>query len=270
MPDDRPRFAHPPIVEDSEGMPERWPGAPPRFPITVEFYVAVMRAELAHLARYSRMYLELTDESITPDEPTITVQALAREIHYCVIGLREYRKAWAHVLDGIASWGRSTILAGDWCLRGFCPSRYLGQDLRVEEIAKRVATPKLINECEALLKLWPKIELDFSLPPTELGPPITMAVGADGRPADLHVAPGSPDEDEVDAWCDRITLDQAAALVHKSKRTLERLKTKGELPPPSIEGGGGRADYWDWPAIRPVLMAQFHIRLPENCPGGRR
>lgn len=50
---------------------------------------------------------------------------------------------------------------------------------------------------------------------------------------------------------DLVTLDQAAAAVHRKKRTLERRKTEGTLPPPTVEGGGGKPDLWDWPVLRP-------------------
>jgi hypothetical protein len=68
---------------------------------------------------------------------------------------------------------------------------------------------------------------------------------------------------------ERLTLDQAAALVHRSKRTLERYKTRGELPPPSVEGGGGRFDLWDWPIMRPWLIETFNTELPERFPARR-
>lgn len=63
---------------------------------------------------------------------------------------------------------------------------------------------------------------------------------------------------------DLVTLDQAAARVHRSKRTLERYKTAGGLPDPAIEGGGGRPDLWDWFVIRPWLMKTFNMNLPER------
>jgi hypothetical protein len=69
---------------------------------------------------------------------------------------------------------------------------------------------------------------------------------------------------------DLVTLDQAAAAVHKSKRTLELHKTKGKLPEPSVEGGGGRADLWDWKTLRPWLEAKFGIKLPTKYPANRR
>jgi hypothetical protein len=52
---------------------------------------------------------------------------------------------------------------------------------------------------------------------------------------------------------DLVTLSQAAGMVHKTKRTLERWKTQGKLPDPAVEGGGGKADLWDWKTLRPVL-----------------
>ncbi len=67
-------------------------------------------------------------------------------------------------------------------------------------------------------------------------------VAPDGL-SQLVVNQETPPENRVE-WFDLVTLDQAAGMVHKSKRTLEREKTKGTLPPPSVEGGGGKADLY--------------------------
>jgi hypothetical protein len=68
---------------------------------------------------------------------------------------------------------------------------------------------------------------------------------------------------------DLVTLTQAAAIVHRQKRTLERYVTKGILPAPSVEGGGGRAHLYDWKVIRPVLEKEFNMQLPEVFPANR-
>jgi hypothetical protein len=75
----------------------------------------------------------------------------------------------------------------------------------------------------------------------------------------------------VDALPDLVTLDAAAALVHRKKRALEYYKThpKKRLPMPTIEGGGGQADFWDWPTIKPWLESTFNVRLPVKFPAGR-
>lgn len=68
---------------------------------------------------------------------------------------------------------------------------------------------------------------------------------------------------------DRLTLDQAAAMVNRSKWTLERYKSGDKLPTPTVEGGGGRPDLWDWSVIRPWLMKEFNVILPERFPARR-
>jgi hypothetical protein len=68
---------------------------------------------------------------------------------------------------------------------------------------------------------------------------------------------------------DLVTLDQAAAMVHKSKRTLERHKTTGTLPAPIVQGGGGKADLYDWKVMRPWLTKTYGIALPEKYPRHR-
>ena len=69
---------------------------------------------------------------------------------------------------------------------------------------------------------------------------------------------------------DLVTLDQAAAAVHRTKRTLEHYKTKGTLPAPTVEGGGGKPDLWDWKILRPWLEETFRITLPETYPANRK
>jgi len=66
----------------------------------------------------------------------------------------------------------------------------------------------------------------------------------------------------------RITLDQAAALVHRSKRTLEKYRRhrRHPLPWPTVEGGGGHAAQWDWDVIRPWLETVFRCQLPADYP----
>jgi hypothetical protein len=75
----------------------------------------------------------------------------------------------------------------------------------------------------------------------------------------------------ADFLLDYVTLDQMAAVIHRSKRTLEKWKTreKNPLPAPDVEGGGGKADEWLWSAVRPWLEAEYGRKLPEQYPGGR-
>jgi len=65
-----------------------------------------------------------------------------------------------------------------------------------------------------------------------------------------------------------VTLDQMAAIVSRSKRTLERLKTRrnNPLPDPAVPGGGGRPDEWIWSQVRPWLAQEFKRNLPEKFP----
>ncbi len=60
---------------------------------------------------------------------------------------------------------------------------------------------------------------------------------------------------------DYVTLSQATKMVKKSKRTLEREKSKGTLPPPVVKGGGGRADLYDWAVMRLWLAERFGWNL---------
>ena len=69
-----------------------------------------------------------------------------------------------------------------------------------------------------------------------------------------------------------VTLDQAAAMVNRAKKTLERHlnRRKGKpTPPPDIEGGGGKPHEWLWSRIRPWLEEEFGRKLPSDYPSLR-
>jgi hypothetical protein len=77
------------------------------------------------------------------------------------------------------------------------------------------------------------------------------------------VQPDAPDEPEQ-----YLTLDQAAALVNRHKKTLERHinRSGSAAPPPDVEGGGGRPHEWRWTRLRPWLEQTFGRRLPTRLP----
>jgi hypothetical protein len=62
-----------------------------------------------------------------------------------------------------------------------------------------------------------------------------------------------------------VTLDQAAALVHRSKRTLERYRDQG-MPEPRNQGRRGHPNLWAWADVRPWLERTFGFSLPEQFP----
>lgn len=66
-----------------------------------------------------------------------------------------------------------------------------------------------------------------------------------------------------------VTLDQAAAVVGQSKRTLERYLQRGDLPRPDLPGGGGKAHRWYWSTLRPALEKHFRPDLPVKFPASR-
>jgi hypothetical protein len=77
---------------------------------------------------------------------------------------------------------------------------------------------------------------------------------------------GESTSNSAPASSDLVTLNQAAALAHQSKRTLERCKAKGTLPEAAVKGGDGRADLWDWRTFRPWLEKKFGRKLPHTFP----
>jgi two-component system nitrogen regulation response regulator GlnG len=68
-----------------------------------------------------------------------------------------------------------------------------------------------------------------------------------------------------------VTLDQMAAIVNRTKKTLENRKRckRNPLPPPDVEGGGGKPDEWKWTTVRSWLEQEFGRQLPEHFPSDR-
>jgi hypothetical protein len=64
-----------------------------------------------------------------------------------------------------------------------------------------------------------------------------------------------------------VTLQQAAAMVSRSKKTLERCKRN--MPMPKVSGGGGKPDEWEWAELRPWLEERFDRKLPERFPADK-
>lgn len=62
-----------------------------------------------------------------------------------------------------------------------------------------------------------------------------------------------------------VTLDQSAAMVGRSKRTLETYVGKG-LPEPRVKGRGGKPNEYLWGEMRPFLVQTFGRPLPERFP----
>lgn len=56
-----------------------------------------------------------------------------------------------------------------------------------------------------------------------------------------------------------VTLDQIAALVGLAKCSMKRYVREARfgMPPPHIQGAGGRPSYWRWSVVRPWLVATF-------------
>ncbi len=68
-----------------------------------------------------------------------------------------------------------------------------------------------------------------------------------------------------------VTLDQLAAMVRRSKRTLEnwRRRQKNPMPDPDVEGGGGKPHEWIWEKIRLWLEHETCRTLPVDFPSIR-
>lgn len=79
-------------------------------------------------------------------------------------------------------------------------------------------------------------------------------------------------QEQLDDAPQYVTLDQIAAIVNRSKRTLEKylaVNHKNRMPDPHKDGIGGSANEWIWEKIRPWLIETFGKQLPERFPSRR-
>jgi hypothetical protein len=88
---------------------------------------------------------------------------------------------------------------------------------------------------------------------------------------DVKLEPSSVSSDMAGDASGYVTLDQAAALVNRNKKTLERhlRNPKSRMPQPEVAGGGGKPHEWRWAVLRPWLEKQFGKTLPERFPAHR-
>ncbi len=67
-----------------------------------------------------------------------------------------------------------------------------------------------------------------------------------------------------------VTLNQVAAVVHRSKRTLEKYRRHDDpekrLPDPHIRGGGGRPHEYSWQAMKGWIQRVFGYRASDLPP----
>jgi hypothetical protein len=87
------------------------------------------------------------------------------------------------------------------------------------------------------------------------------------------VSPNAAKAGQADSARDEqyVTLNQAASLVNRSKKTLERyLKNRKykhkKMPTPCVKGTGGKPHEWRWSVLRPWLEKEFGRKLPERFP----
>jgi hypothetical protein len=92
-------------------------------------------------------------------------------------------------------------------------------------------------------------------------------------PAPWHVVatppPLSPHNDSKPPLIeDMIDLDQAAALVNRRKRTLQRYISdqKKHFPLPAVQGSGGKKSEWRYAELKIWLEKEFDRKLPDRPP----
>lgn len=112
--------------------------------------------------------------------------------------------------------------------------------------------PATSADVEALLTELGRLRADVASLRGQAGWPIP------GSPAPIPLPVPPPAEQMV-------TLDQIGAMVHRSKRTMERYRR--QMPAPRVHGRRGQPHLWAWAEVRPWLEAMFGLRLPEHFPG---
>jgi len=83
---------------------------------------------------------------------------------------------------------------------------------------------------------------------------------------EMHYLERDDAAQEIQEDDDYVTLDQAAAVSKKRKRTLEGYLKDRKLPRPDFEGGNGRASIWKWSRLRPALAPLVTVPLPVRFP----
>lgn len=134
---------------------------------------------------------------------------------------------------------------------------------------RQIYMARYFHELEAVTPLVDRLELIESGPLTGNAARFCARVRGLLMPIRKErIGPPSPPNRDYEAPDALVTLDQAAAIISKKKRTMERYLQDGQLPRPDIEGGGGRAHQWYWSNLRPALLA-FRHDLPRRFPTSR-
>jgi hypothetical protein len=115
---------------------------------------------------------------------------------------------------------------------------------QLEKLSDKKDVHTILNELE-------RLRYDVTALRSHLGPPILRS------PAPIPALP--PPTEQL------VTLDQIGAMVHRSKRSMERYRS--QMPPPRLRGRRGQPHLWEWAEVRPWLETIFGLRLPEHFPG---
>jgi hypothetical protein len=119
--------------------------------------------------------------------------------------------------------------------------------------------PMLFLYLEALKEIRKDVPIDSDMFKELLDEAVIKDAVALGPAA--STTPDGNGVEEIECF---VTLQQAAAMVNRSKRTLE--KHKATMPVPRISDGGGKADEWVWSELRPWLEKYSSRKLPERFP----
>lgn len=138
----------------------------------------------------------------------------------------------------------------------------LCRSLKAACLTKKQRTPPLM----VLRPMWPVLDrLD-----AEVDAMLDWSEARGIPPGQVTVADYLVKTVEISHVPQYVTLDQCAAMVNRSKRTLESQKKNADFPSPTVKGGGGKPDEWDWQSIRPWLERTYNKLLPVKFPTSRR
>jgi hypothetical protein len=225
----------------------------------------VLRADVApSLAPILRLGRELHDARLDEDFIVTSIRGAGRGAVYA----RGMLSAATHGPEGHVSKGKKPEFPDASELEA--KERLIGQllqDMIRDPSKKRDFPPP--NDSEArdghVLRLLRDMDRDRALWLHVRDELVKFATAADAElAARTPAVPGPPRPPKGIPGEYFVTLDQAAALVNRTKRTLEKLKK--QMPPPRVKGGGGKAAEWAWSELRPWLEEKFERPLPEVPP----
>ena len=265
-------------AENLSDLPTRHPGGATAKPIPTGLYLGTIRAELAGFVFWSGLYREY---KTNPDRPSV----VAMRVWDHARRLKVFNDAWDHLLDDTSNEHRPTLWDGRlWLgrlLRRIHPDgkRRTSPTEPDEMFAERVAVPDNIDSSQAILRLWPEIELFVGPPVGSIEPPTDAKAGMK-RPGRVVALPSPGREPDhmravattlrkcrkakqaalVELMIDRecVPVDEVARIVHGDDEADEKtIRANADRTNTSLEDLGSPFSF------RLVSGRMFREKSPE-------